>query len=142
MFQNKPQLTINISSKTDMLKMVVELTRHIAILNGFSIPEAQKISLAVDEAITNVITHSYQKDEAEKINLEFFSAANGLKIKITFSGVPPTMGEPKVDLNKMIKAKKKGGLGVALLKRIIVSVVYKNVGNINSCEMIKWKREN
>ena len=83
MFQNKPQLSIVISSKTDMLKMVVELTRHIAILNGFSITDAQKISLAVDEAITNVITHSYKKKEAEKINLEFYSAANGLKIKIT-----------------------------------------------------------
>jgi serine/threonine-protein kinase RsbW len=125
-----------------MLKMVVELTRHIAILNGFSIPEAQKISLAVDEAITNVITHSYKKDEAEKINLEFFSATNGLKIKITFSGIPPTMAEPKVDLDKMIKAKKKGGLGVALMKRIMDSVEYKTIGNINSCEMIKWKREN
>ena len=43
--------------------------------------------------------------------------------------------------SKMIKEKKKCGLGVELMRRIMDSVEYKTVGNINTCEMIKWKEK-
>ncbi len=61
MFPEKPELSISIPSKTELLKMVVELSRHIATINLFSASDSQKIALAIDEAITNVIKHSYQK---------------------------------------------------------------------------------
>ena len=50
MFPKKPELAISIPSKTELLKMVVELTDHIATLNQFSPVESRKIALAVDEA--------------------------------------------------------------------------------------------
>ena len=58
-FLPKPDFSITILSQTQLLKMVVELTRHIATLFQFPLKEAQKISLAIDEAVTNVIKHSY-----------------------------------------------------------------------------------
>jgi len=121
--------------------MVVELTKHIAALNQFSIQEASRISLAVDEATTNVIAHSYQKKEEETLKLEFYLDTKGIKIKILFSGIPPKLEDSKVELTEMIKAKKKGGLGVKLIRTIMDDVEYKTEGKINSCEMIKWKRE-
>ena len=60
MFPSKPELAITIPSKTELLKMVVELTKHIATINQFVPSESQMIALAVDEAITNVIKHSYK----------------------------------------------------------------------------------
>lgn len=60
MFPEHPELSIAIPSTTELLKMVVELSRHIATINQFSPLEAQKIALAIDEAITNVIKHSYK----------------------------------------------------------------------------------
>ena len=142
MFPETPELSISISAKTEMLKMVVELTKHIAVLNQFSIPDAEKISLAVDEATTNVIAHSYKKREEETLRLEFFLDFTGIKIRIIFAGIPPQLQENKVELSEMIKAKRKGGLGVKLMRSIMDSVEYKTEGSINSCEMIKWKREN
>jgi serine/threonine-protein kinase RsbW len=139
MFPPKPELAITIPSKTELLKMVVELTKHIATINQFIPSESQMIALAVDEAITNVIKHSYRSEKDRDIRLEYYTDGNGLKIKIVFTGVPPVFTEHGVDLNKMIKEKKKGGLGVELMRRIMDSVVYKTENDLNYCEMVKWK---
>ncbi len=119
--------------------MVVDLANHIATINQFSPSDSRKIALAIDEAITNVIKHSYSNIMDEDIKLEFYSAPEGLKIKILFTGVPPVLSKVGVNLNQMIKAGKKGGLGVELMRRIMDSVEYQTTGNVNSCEMIKWK---
>ena len=140
MFPENPELSIAIPSTTELLKMVVELARHIATINQFTPLEAQKIALAIDEAITNVIKHSYKGRMDEDIKLEFYTAPDGLKIKIVFTGVPPALGQPGLDLDKFIKEKKKGGLGVELIRRIMDSVQYKTIGNINTCEMVKLKK--
>ncbi len=140
MFLKKPELTISIPSNTELLKMVVDLVKHIAIINQFSASCSQKIALAIDEAITNVIKHSYKDVKDKEIKLEFFSSTEGLKIKIIFSGIPPILNKSGVNLEKMIKAGKKGGLGVELMRRIMDSVEYKRVGNSNTCVMIKWKK--
>ncbi len=119
--------------------MIVEMTKHIAVINQFPQSEAQKIALALDEAITNVIKHSYKSALNENIKVEFYCHTAGLKIKIIFTGLPPVLEKMGIDLNKMIKEKKKGGLGVELMRKIMDSVEYKTVGNTNTCEMIKWK---
>ncbi len=141
MFEEKPELSISIPSKTELLKMVVELAKHVATINLFSPSESQKIALAIDEAITNVIKHSYSGKMNEDIKMEFFTAPEGLKIRIVFTGVPPVLSKVGVNLDKMIKEKKKGGLGVELMRRIMDSVEYKTMGNMNSCEMVKWKKQ-
>ncbi len=141
MFSEKPELSISIPSKTELLKMVVDLTNHIATINQFSTPEARKIALATDEAITNVIKHSYQNVIDEEIKLEFYCSPEGLKIKLIFTGIPPVLEKIGVNIDRMIKEKKKGGLGVELMRRIMDSVEYQTQGNINSCEMIKWKKK-
>jgi len=140
MFPENPELSVSIPAKTELLKMLVELTNHIAVRNFFSPSESRKIALAVDEAITNVIKHSYRESEDSEIKLDFFSSNEGMKIKIEFSGIPPQLSDSMVNLEKMIKAKKKGGLGVALIKRIMDSVEYRTIKDVNYLEMIKWKR--
>lgn len=142
MFPDKPELSIVIPPQTALLKMVVELSRHIATINQFSPADAQKIALAIDEAITNVIKHSYRNKMDDDITMEFYTSADGLKIRIIFTGVPPVLGVIGVDLDKMIREKKKGGLGVELIRRIMDSVQYQTTDNINICEMIKWKKKN
>jgi len=141
MFPEKPELSITIPSKTELLKMVVELTKHIATINHFMPSDSQKIALAVDEAITNVIKHSYKNQKDNDIRLEYFTDGKGLKIKIIFKGIPPKFSGEGVNLKKFIKQKKKSGLGVELIKKIMDSVEYKTVNNVNYCEMIKWKNK-
>jgi serine/threonine-protein kinase RsbW len=119
--------------------MVVELTRHIAALFQFPVAEAQKISLAIDEAVTNVIKHSYANQSDQPLAIEYFLAPEGLLIRIRYRGLPPDISDEEVNLGRMIKKKKKGGLGVKLMKTIMDSLVYRTVDGENVCEMIKWR---
>ena len=139
-FPQRPDFSISILSQTQLLKMVVELTRHITTLFNFNAAEAQKISLAIDEAVTNVIKHSYGNATDKNITIEFFLATGGIKIRIFYRGLPPDISDEEINVNKMIKKKKKGGLGVKLMKTIMDSVSYETVDGENCCEMIKWQK--
>jgi serine/threonine-protein kinase RsbW len=139
-FPQKPDFSITILSQTQLLKMVVELTRHITTLFNFSSAEAQKISLAIDEAVTNVIKHSYRNATDQQITIEYFLAPGGIKIRIFYRGLPPDISDEEINVSKMIKKKRKGGLGVKLMKTIMDSVTYRTADGENCCEMIKWQK--
>lgn len=139
-FPQKPDFSITILSQTQLLKMVVELTRHITTLINFSAAEAQRISLAIDEAVTNVIKHSYDNAPDQQITIDYFLACGGIKIRIFYRGLPPDISDEEINVSKMIKKKKKGGLGVKLMKTIMDSVTYETVDGMNCCEMIKWQK--
>ena len=138
-FPAKPDFAITILSQTQLLKMVVELTRHIATLAQFPLREAQRISLAIDEAVTNVIKHSYGNRQGREIVLEYFLAEAGLRIRVLYSGLAPDISDEEVNIGRMIKTKRKGGLGVKLMKTIMDSVAYSTQAGLNVCEMIKWR---
>lgn len=138
MQSNKPGFSITIPSQTQLLRMVVELTKHITVLYHFPPVMAEKISLAVDEAVTNVIKHSYQNSEDRELTIEYFPLPEGLKIRIVYTGTPPKFSANEIDLPQMIKTKRKGGLGVELMRRIMDSVDYQTVNGINTCELVKW----
>ncbi len=138
-FPAKPDFAVTILSQTQLLKMVVELTRHVATLAQFPLRDAQKISLAIDEAVTNVIKHSYGNRRGRQIGLEYYLAEAGLRIRVLYSGLAPDISDAEVNLGRMIKKKKKGGLGVKLMKTIMDSVAYSSQDGQNVCELIKWR---
>jgi len=122
--------------------MVVELTRHIATLSQFPPADAQKVSLAIDEAVTNVIKHSYGNKPDQEVRIEYFIAAAGLRICVRYRGSPPDISGEEPDIGRMIKTKRKGGLGVKLMRTIMDSVLYTTAGGEHCCEMIKWRTSN
>ena len=140
MFTKNPDFAVTFPSQTNMLKMAVDLTLHITTLSQFSPADSQKVALAIDEAVTNVIKHSYQNQSDKEITIEYYLNADGIKIKIIYTGLPPILVDEEINLKKMIKNKRKGGLGVRIMKKIMDSVEYKTVNGVNSCEMIKWQK--
>ncbi|HDP95047.1 MAG TPA: ATP-binding protein [Candidatus Aminicenantes bacterium] len=140
MFKAEADLIATIPSSTELLKMVVELTRHVVGILEFPDKEVQQIALAVDEAITNVIKHSYRYEKGRDIRIEFFTAQAGLKIRIIYAGIAPELDPATVSVERLIKQKRKGGLGVQLMRKIMDSVEYSTSNGLNICEMIKWKK--
>ncbi len=139
-FPPKPDFSIAILSQTQLLKMVVELTRHIATLSQFPPSDAQKVSLAIDEAVTNVIKHSYGNRPDQEVRIDYFIAAEGLRICVRYRGLPPDISGEEPDIGRMIKTKRKGGLGVKLMRTIMDSVAYTTADGEHCCEMIKWRK--
>jgi len=118
--------------------MVVDLTRHISTLANFAASDVVKIGLALDEAVTNVIKHSLKNLETESITIEYFVNADGMRIRLIYGGIPPRISDEKLSLEHLVKEKRKGGLGVQLMKKIMDSVNYQTINGTNFCEMTKW----
>ncbi len=137
----KTSFQITIPSRTEFLKMIVEITTHFSVLNTFNEKEAKKIGLVVDEAVTNVIKHSYEYKKDEDIKITFISDNDSIKILLQFKGLIPEIEDSDIDLKKYVKDKKKGGLGVNLMRKIMDDVKYYTKNELNHCEMIKWKKK-
>jgi len=137
----KTKFQITIPSRTEFLKMIVEITTHFSVLNGFNEKEAKKIGVVVDEAVTNVIKHSYEYKKDEFIKITFESDRDSIRILLEFKGLIPEIEDSDIDLKKYVKDKKKGGLGVNLMRKIMDNVKYYTENEFNYCEMIKWKKK-
>ncbi|MBU2915549.1 ATP-binding protein [Reichenbachiella agariperforans] len=106
---------------------------------GVSENECHKIILAVDEVCANLIIHSNQCDASEK--LELFVEDHGdhcVIFEIIDHGkgfVYDSYKEP--DLEEIIRSRKKGGLGIMLVRNIMDKVEFKIEKNRNICRMMK-----
>ena len=97
------------------------------------------ISLAVDEACTNVIKHAYNNSAKEKIKIKIKTTSNKISITITDNGHhfdPSLIEEPNIA--KSQKMKKGGGLGIFLMKKLMDEVKYNAKKNGNQLVLIKY----
>ena len=106
---------------------------------GLSELEAHKIILAVDEVCANLIIHSNKCDPSECLELFIESNAEG---RVFFEIVDYGIGfnynnykEP--NLEEIVRRRKKGGLGIMLVKKIMDTVEFENEENRNICRMSK-----
>ncbi|MES0490158.1 MAG: ATP-binding protein [Leptospirales bacterium] len=102
--------------------------------------ECYDILLSIDEAITNIVQHGYEKIESvnNAIEFELKKEAGIIKIKLVdfgksfnFNGI----GRPNVAEN--MKQGKYGGFGVYLMKSLMDSVKYTRENECNVTEMEK-----
>ncbi len=103
---------------------------------GFSCDEASQIGLAVDEACTNIIKHSFKLDKSKKFCVQVETNANFFIVNISDNGKPfDPMTIPEVDMKEYIKHYKRGGLGIHIIRNVMDDVKYypsndKNVMNL------------
>ena len=111
---------------------------------GFPEKEAHKVILAVDEVCANLIIHSNKGNPSEK--LELYIEDDGkekIKFEIVDHGIGFDFAEYKEpNLKDIVKEKRKGGLGIMLVKKIMDEVEFKCEKSRNVCCMTKmFKKE-
>jgi serine/threonine-protein kinase RsbW len=105
---------------------------------GFSVEETDEIRLAVDEAYTNIIKHAYQFDETQLVTIKVICDGDGFQIVISDHGRrydPETYQEPNIE--ERIKLRKRGGVGVYLIQKLMDRVEYRQNGSLNEIVMTK-----
>lgn len=106
---------------------------------GFKACE-NKIVLAVDEAVTNIIEHGYGKNGQGTIELEAECNSDSFKIVIRNDGKlfdPDQV--PRVDLNDHFKQGKRRGLGIFLMRQIMDEIKYRCQNGVkNELTLIKY----
>jgi serine/threonine-protein kinase RsbW len=136
----KPALVLSIPSQTTFLALVREITKKMAETAGFADGTPDQLALAVDEATTNAIEHAYGGDPDRQVLLHFEDRGTDFKVEVIDTGamVDPR-SVPRVDLPRYVSERRKGGLGVHLMERIMDSVTFRRSARRNVCCLVKHK---
>jgi serine/threonine-protein kinase RsbW len=126
-------LDLKIQSQTEKLSFVREFVSEAAKRFGFDEESVSKIALAVDEACTNVIKHSYEYAPNRDIEIRILTKNTTFEIIITHQGKsfdPQAIKSP--DMKEYLSHFRRGGLGMHLMRSLMDKVEYKSAGNNKS----------
>ncbi len=142
--QNINPKQLRIKSRTSNLSDVREFIAREARKFGFNDEEVNKITLAVDEACTNIIKHAYKYAGDLPILLELLTRNNTFSVIIEDKGVsfdPEAVKLP--DMKEHLKSYKRGGFGMYLMKSLMDKVEYKILPGVkNQVILTKYLRNN
>ena len=136
-------MELRFPSENRYLHMVHQLPKNLAESTGFETVEAEQIALAVDEAATNVIEHAYGGEPGHEIEVHFDPEGESLDIVIFHEGQAlDSVPVPEFDLEKLVAEKRKGGLGLAIMRQMMDKVEHRRAGTgKNMCVMVRYKQK-
>ncbi len=122
---NKTYKKICVLGDTNELNRIRDFVIENALLFGFSEEQAYKICLAVDEACSNLIRHSFKFDTTKEICIAIEESKDKFTINILDKGLsfnPLDYDTP--DMIEYLKKLKKGGLGIHIIKSVMDEISY------------------
>lgn len=132
--------------------VVANDTRHLILVRDFvsrlirqsRLPkdEENKIILAVDEAVTNIIEHGYDEGADGSIEIEVEADESQFKVMIRDTGRlfnPECVPDP--DMREHVQRGYKKGLGIFLMRQIMDEVRYRFKDGVkNELTLVKYIR--
>lgn len=131
---------ITVPASTKHLAKVRDFVAGHAINSGFQEDDIADIRLAVDEAYTNIIKHAYNNDKQKSVDIELGYNNTEFWVALLDTGDafnPKNYDKP--DIRQKIKEKKRGGVGVYLIRKLMDDVEYQTDNTINTIRMTKKK---
>lgn len=106
---------------------------------GLSEIESHKLVLAIDEVCANMIIHSNNCDPNESLELEMMYKKNqNIIFVIRDKGESFDINAYKEpSMQEIVASKRKGGLGLMLVKRIMDKIEFTTENNYNICRLTK-----
>jgi serine/threonine-protein kinase RsbW len=123
----------------DQLSMIRRFVNNVLMKYELTDLEINAMALAVEEVCANLMIHAHNCNPNEKIELSInVQKDKGFTFKIMDKGIGFDFNNYKEpSLQDIIKQKKKGGLGLMLVKRIMDSVEFKPGNNYNTYMLFK-----
>lgn len=130
--------SLTVSCSTESLKQIRDFLGKILADHSVVDEEANLMVLAVDEICANLIIHANHCDNSKKLQIKISNTADGFVFEILDSSKPfdqSSVSEP--DINSIIKQKKKGGIGLMLVRRIMDSIELGKEGHYTIYRLFK-----
>lgn len=128
-------LKVVLSSDPRLLSVVRGAVHQLAAVVGFTEEDCHAITLAVDEALTNIIRHAYDNRPDESMELSCRTLEHGLEFVLKDRGHP-------VDVAKVcarpLEVVKSGGLGTHIIRQIMDQVHYESLPDGNQLRLVKY----
>lgn len=129
-------IEIKIPSQPKFLKIIRAIMNLICETMGFTQEEINNITLAVDEACSNIIKHAYGGATNQLIHVTCNLHDDRLEVLLRDFGKPADIKEIK---SRELDDVRPGGLGVHLIKSVMDVVSYDNsLEQGNQLQLIKF----
>lgn len=127
------------SCSKDQLKSIRSFVNNALSNHGISDIDISTLVLAIDEVCANLIIHSHKCDPSHQLDLVINVKPNdGIMFDIIDKGIGFDINdytEPSVD--ELIERKRKGGIGLILVKKIMDDIQFVKVNDKNTCKLFK-----
>jgi anti-sigma regulatory factor (Ser/Thr protein kinase) len=103
-------------------------------------PEMRRIELSLEEALINIVQHSYAPGSEGSIDLKFEEERSGaLTFTLSDQGRPfnPLAHCPHHPPTQTLQERKEGGLGIFLMVKLMDHVAYERRGSYNILRLHK-----
>ena len=128
------EVEITISSHPRWLRLVRQVVCEYALETGFDAQDSHAITLAVGEAVGNIIKHSYQGRTDRSFVLRCKADAAALEVSLLDDGEP---FDPNLQISPPPDELRPGGRGLYLMKTIMDEIRYTREGKSNVVKMRK-----
>lgn len=126
---------ITLPNKLDYLDIAQLFVRETAKKIGFSGNSLNNIDIAIEEAVSNVMKHTYDAEENRTFDIICENLRNGIKIVIKEMGLPfDPSNVKKYQLTNTLEDASTSGLGLFLISKVMDDYSFHNLG-INGKEM-------
>ncbi len=123
------ELTLTLPGHMDYLYVAVSFVKKSARAFGFSEKDLEKIHLAAEESICNIIIHALNNNPDEFFTIICRKLPTSIEIVIRDKGIPFSPETlPEYNLKKLAETEDIGGLGLYLLKEAVDEVIFHNLG--------------
>jgi serine/threonine-protein kinase RsbW len=134
--------TLKIANETRYLASVREAVRDVVVRADFPADLLNRLTLAVDESVTNVMEHAYEDDLEGELFIEVVLEAGRERfctvIRDWGKRFDPTIVPPP-DLRAHVDEGRRHGLGIFLMKQIMDEVTYESFPDgRNELRLVKY----
>lgn len=126
-------------SRLELIPLLGKALRGICSYSGMDEELLYFLELCLDEAMSNIIIHSYHREAGHDIEVEIILEVDQVTIKIRDSGIKNTVPYPSEltydpsDLNSMPES----GFGCFLINQLMDKVIYKRRSGKNELTLHK-----
>ncbi len=136
--EREPEISIRLFSDPHLLSTIRAAVDALAKLVGFAERSRGLLTLAVDEALANVIRHGYQERTDEMIWINLWRVREPRGIRIVLDDLGRSVDPAKIkgrDLDDV----RPGGLGVHIIKETMDESCWENrPGGGMRLTLVKW----
>jgi serine/threonine-protein kinase RsbW len=138
-------LRLELPSDPSLLCAVRGAVERLTESIGFPPPDCRAVTLAVDEALTNIIRHAYNGRADRPIEVFFSSAGrladgkSGEGLEIVLCDRGPAIEQDKL-CGRALDDVKPGGLGLHFIKECMDIVEYQRANGTNRLRLVKYVR--
>jgi len=123
------QIKITLPNDLEYVPVDIATVGEFATLLGFTGGEVQELEVAVEEAVTNVTEHAYDRAEDATFDVILERIPGGIKVVVKDMGIPFDPDQiPEYALAADVEAATVSGMGVFLMRAMVDECTFVNLG--------------